>query len=468
MSLDRPAEHQYKAMNLPRYTELAAALIVYIGLSVWSQYVIPLDYGPDEPYHMEYIHILSEHGRLPLPSETYIVHHPPSYYLLALPLYKLSGNHIGPLEARPGSARIKHFAPSEITARRFIRLLSILLGSLSVVALYVLLVVVDTPRKFRLPLLLLVGALPMFVYVTSVVNSEVLSYLWSAVTAAWLMYLLYREHPVTWQQVAIAGALVGGGLMVKQTTLLAVPAALIVIWVTHTCLRHRLRALLLFAVAVLLIGMWWPLHNFSVSGDFFPNYAPKSVGQHNVLPEMMADPKGGSIVIGVWLRNILASAILPDWAWMEGLVDLKLIAVTSRLLAFAAVLVALATLWRTYRRNRNGLSPTAVDELRRDGYCVWACLAVLASLIGSILWFCITVDWRAQIGGRYLLNGVPYLLAIFAMATRKPRPISAVPAASSQQWRQVAINSGLVIGSLGLIAFHIWWLLVVTRFYSWL
>jgi len=455
-------------MNLPRYSGLLAALIVYLGLAVWSQYVIPLDYGPDEPYHMEYVHILSEYGRLPLPSETYIVHHPPSYYLLALPLYKLSGNHIGPLEARPGSARIKNFAPSEITARRLIRPLSILLGSLSVVALYILLVVVGTPRKFRLPLLLLVGALPMFVYVTSVVNSEALSYLWSAATAAWLMYLLYREQPATWQQVAMAGALVGGGLMVRQTSLFVLPGAILIVWVTQTRRRSRLCAMLLFVATVLLVGMWWPLHNFSVSGEFFPNYAPKSVGQHNLLPEMMADPKGASIIIGVWLRNILASAILPDWAWMEGLVDLELVAAVSRLLVVAAVLVALATLWRTYRRNRNRLSPTTVEELRRDGYCVWACLAVLASLIGGILWFCITVDWRAQIGGRYLLNGVPYLLAIFAMATRKPRPISAVPAASSQQWRQVAINSGLVIGSLGLIAFHIWWLLVVTRFYSWL
>jgi len=455
-------------MNLPRHSGLLAVLIVYIGLSVWCQYVIPLDYGPDEPYHMEYVHILSEYGRLPLPSETYIVHHPPLYYLLAMPLYKLSGNHIGPLEARPGSARIKNFAPSEITARRYIRLLSILLSSLSIVALYVLLVVVGTPGRFRLPLLLLVGVLPMFVYVTSVVNSEALSYLWSATTAAWLMYLLYREQPATWQQVAMAGALIGGGLMVRQTSLFALPGAILIVWVTQTRRRSRLCAMLLFVATVLLVGMWWPLHNFSVSGEFFPNYALKSVGQHNLLPEMMADSQVAFVIIGGFLKSIIASVVLPDWAWMEGLVDLELIAAASRLLAFAAMLVALATLWRTYRRNRNGLSPTTVEELRHDGYCVCACLAVLASLIGGILWFCITVDWRAQIGGRYLLNGVPYLLAIFAMATRKPRPISTVPTASSQQWRQVVINSGLVIGSIGLIAFHIWWLLVLARFYSWL
>jgi len=455
-------------MNLHRHSVLLAALIVYIGLSVWCQYLIPLDYGPDEPYHMEYIHILAEYGRLPLPSETYIVHHPPPYYLLAVPLYKLSGNHIGPLEARPGWARIKNFAPSEITARRFIRLFSTLLGSLSIGAVYVLLIVVGTPLKFRLPLLLLVGALPMFVYVTSVVNSEALSYLWSATTAAWLIHLLYRKQPATWQQVAIAGALVGGGLMVRQTSLFVLPGAVLVVWITQSRPSSRLRVLLLFAVTVFLVGMWWPLHNFLVSGELFPNYAPKSVGQHNLLPEMMADSQVAFVILGGFLKAILASAILPDWAWMEGLIDLELIVAASRLLAFAVVLVALATLWRTYRRNRNRLSTATMEELRRDGYCVWVCLAVLATLLGGILWFCITVDWRAQIGGRYLLNGVPYLLAIFAMATRKPGPISDASAPSSQQWRRVAFDWGIVIGLLGLIAFNIWWLLVVARFYSWL
>ena len=453
---------------MPRHTELLAALIVYIGLSVWSQYLIPLDYGPDEPYHMEYIHILSEYGRLPLSSETHIVQHPPPYYLLVLPLYKLSGNHIGPLEARSGSARIKNFAPSEITARRLIRLFSILLGSLTIAAIYSLLLVVGAPRKFRLPLLLLVGGLPMFVYVTSVANNEALCYLWSAVTALCLLHLLYLRHPPTWEKVVMAGLLVGGGVMVKQTTLFAVLPALIVIWVTRTRLHRRLRALLLFAVTVLVVGMWWPLHNFLVSGELFPNYAPKLAHQHDILLEMMADSKFAFIIIGEFLERILASAVLPDWGWTGKLVDRELVAAAGRLLAFAVLLAALGTLWRAWPHRREQLPPATDDDLRRDAYCVWACLAALLTLIAGILWFAITVDWRAQIGGRYLLNGMPYLLVILAMATRQPEPVNTVPVVDSQRWRRAAINSGLVVGSLGLIAFHIWWLLVVARFYSWL
>lgn len=179
------------SIRIPCHSELVAALVIYIGLSAWCQSVIPLDYGPDEPYHMQYIHILSEYGRLPRPAETYQAHHPPTYYLLALPLYKLSGCHIAPLGPRPADAVEKHFAPPEIAARRLLRLLSTLLGAMTLSVIYATLMVAGIRRLWRLPLLLVAGGLPMFIYITSLVNNEALTYLWSATVALWLIQLIY-------------------------------------------------------------------------------------------------------------------------------------------------------------------------------------------------------------------------------------------------------------------------------------
>jgi len=369
---------------------------------------------------MQYVHVLAEYGRLPLPTETYQAHHPPTYYLLALPLYKLSGNHVEPLGPRPAWALEKDFDAREILARRLIRPLSTLLGATTIAALYALLLVAGVPRLYRLPLLLLAGGLPMFIYITSLVNNEPLTYLWSAVTALWLVQLIYLKRPLRWQDAAIAGALVGAGLIIKQTTLFALPIALVVLVLRSSPGQKSWRMVLTFAAFFLLAGIWWPLHNVIVSGQPFPNYALHPADQPSTLQDMMTYPDGWYLLRG-WTRNILASAAVPDWVWAEGMMNQAPALAATQVVMLLAAIAALVVLRRAYGGE---LAGQAGEVARRDALCVWASLLAGAALWAGIIWFCISVDYRAQSGGRYLLNALPYLVVLLGVALRPPSRLS--------------------------------------------
>ena len=54
-------------------------------------------------------------------------------------------------------------------------------------------------------------------------------------------------------------------------------------------------------------------------------------------------------------------------------------------------------------------------------------LTALLLLLVGIVQYCVFKDWRAQIGGRYLLNGAPWFLALVgsglaSLARRRPAP----------------------------------------------
>ncbi len=449
-------------LQIPRHSELVLALLIYVALSAWCQSVIPLDYGPDEPYHMQYIHSLAEHRRLPLPSETYQAHHPPTYYLLAVPLYKLSGNRVEPLGPRPAWVVDKHFRPQEITARRLIRPLSTLLGAMTITVIYALLVVIGVPRMWRLALLLVAGGLPMFIYTTSLVNNEALTYLWSAVVALGLVQLVYRKRPPRWQEAAIIGALVGAGLLIKQTTLFALPVALLVIWMCYRPQRARRQALLTFAAFFLLLGIWWPLHSFMAAGELFPNYAPHPSDQGSTFHEMMTYPDG-LILLRFWTRNILAGTVAPDWLWVEGLADQEVLLAVGRVFVLLAVVAALVVLRRAYRSK---VETNVAGALRRDVLCVWAGLLAATALWAGIIWFCISVDYRAQSGGRYLLNAVPYLLVVLAVGLRRPGRQVSVATGPEARLRRLLIVGGIIIFTVAVIALNASWLLSAGLHYT--
>src|SRR5687768_8561457 len=101
-----------------------------LGLLV-GQFIVPLDFGPDEPMHMEYIHVLAYEHRLPIPQETHIVQHPPVYYVLMAIPWRLLHAGQRPLSIQPGPQAMRSTSRVAQVARRVLRALQTALACVS-------------------------------------------------------------------------------------------------------------------------------------------------------------------------------------------------------------------------------------------------------------------------------------------------------------------------------------------------
>ena len=84
-------------------------------------------------------------------------------------------------------------------------------------------------------------------------------------------------------------------------------------------------------------------------------------------------------------------------------------------------------------------------------------LTALLLLLVGIVQYCVFKDWRAQIGGRYLLNGAPWFLTLVgsglaSLARRRPTPPRLVPIR--------AAGGGL------LVLFDVGWWYLVHLYYT--
>lgn len=65
--------------KLPSYWPV---ILAFALLGALVSYVVLLDYGPDEPFHLKYVDVLATEHRLPTKDETHIVQHAPPYYIV--------------------------------------------------------------------------------------------------------------------------------------------------------------------------------------------------------------------------------------------------------------------------------------------------------------------------------------------------------------------------------------------------
>ena len=83
-SADAATETEMPTRQGPVALGLILLFMVLAGLLV--NFCVRLDYGPDEPDHVAYVHILATEARLPTPAESVMVQHPPLFYSLLAPL----------------------------------------------------------------------------------------------------------------------------------------------------------------------------------------------------------------------------------------------------------------------------------------------------------------------------------------------------------------------------------------------
>lgn len=375
-------------------------IAAFFCVATLVQFIVLLDFGPDEPNHIDYAYSLAVQHHLPIPQsdrvkpkpgENHLVQHPPLYYAALGVIWKLSGALQRPLDRQLGIVSFDKYTPQEILARRLMRLTSALLGCLTLWLIASTLAVLGIPARWQMLLVALAASWPMLQYVSGVVNNENLAYAFSAL----FCYALIRQWKIgscTPKQAFGLGLLCGAGLLIKQSTLFALPIALWILWIIAEP-RQRINLFSRFSIGLLLTGIWWPLHNILAHGEPFPTFTPNPT-----QPSLLEIFTKWHQLFHDWIPLLLNSSFLPDWSLY--FVDVRF----EGALVFGIILVALLLLlygrfvsqnprWRQLR----ALSFTA---------------SVL--LLLGVLQYCFFKDQRAHIGGRYLLNALPWATVFFA------------------------------------------------------
>ncbi|MGE3269296.1 MAG: hypothetical protein AB7P40_11140 [Chloroflexota bacterium] len=264
---------------------LIPILLAYGYIAVGYARGTPRWNNPDEPAHVNYVRQVATTGTLPVLTEgdwdsevlsrlttawfpnddepagiRYEGHQPPLYYLLAAPVHRLSLALGLPLNR-------------QILALRFF---SILLGSVAVVAAFV---VTREAAPNRPVLAVLTAAtvafVPMNTAILAAVNNDALATALSAVTLAALMVGLRRNFSDRWA--AGLGLLIGALVLTKLTVYVFVPLILFTLllagrpqtWTVQGWLRALRWPAIAAGVGLLVCG-WWIVRNMSMYGLLDP------------------------------------------------------------------------------------------------------------------------------------------------------------------------------------------------------
>ena len=427
-------------------------ILAFFCVATLVQFLVLPDFGPDEPWHVDYAYTLATDYRLPvpprdpvnpLPSENHLVQHPPVYYAALAVIWKLSGASQKPLEMERGIASYGKMEPQALLARRLMRFTSALLGCLMLWFMARTLALLEIPARWQIWLIAAAASWPMLQYVSSVVNNENAAYAYSALLC-FVLVSRWKAGTCTPRQAFLIGLLCGAGTLIKQNTLFAIPLALWILWITAApgqkgSLPGR------FGIGVLLTGLWWPLHHFLTAGDPFPSFTPSPT-----QPSLQTIAQNWPVMFQDWIRYLLESAFLPDWSLMFVMRSFE---TTLVLLLVVGVLLLFGLGLRAPRH-----SPWR--QLRAISF------SGMVLLLLGVLQYCALKDQRAHIGGRYLLNALPWALVFLAaslplFARRSPNEsqleLQAVDVADPPIWALLPISFLLLIDAA-------WWFIVWTHY----
>ncbi|NIM04344.1 MAG: hypothetical protein GTO55_00780 [Armatimonadetes bacterium] len=419
MSKQKAKDEKISADNarppLPRFAKiiLVAIILLYVVLSVLYSFSTRLKWGPDEPAHFVYVKSVALDFRLPkiqgdmakyVPGES-LSHqrqHPPVYYALASIPYRIFAG-----------------LPTDAIWIR-LRWFSILIG-LAALLLEWKLARLLFPKDFSVCLAssAILAFLPMFTYITSVVNNDGLAIVaFAAVVYQWARILSGKTNLAN---IVIAGVLTGLAILVKESALALLPGLIIVTAAArppgseNIGLRRVGRACAALGVAAVICGGWFA-YNMATCGTptVYAYVRPlyESLGQALREPYGMGDRPGLFIILEIAAERTLMFLWLPWWAVVEqGVIPelgYKAVMGVLSLVAFLGLMLALVDYWR----RRTGLSALQANTLS-------LMLLTVIMLIGGIVRYVLFVDYTALQAGRYLIVVWPLLsiMGVVGLAT---------------------------------------------------
>ncbi len=228
---------------------LGMVIAVFAGFAIAYTRITPLGASPDELSHLHYITGISDHLRLPPASEPER-QQPPLYYLLGAIVARLTGDDA-----------------------RLIRLLSVVLGVLTILTVYLV-----ARRLFPLRPYLAVGAaalvalLPETQYLAGAINDDNLAWLAGALLV--LVGVTVMQSRVLTTRLALgAGFTVALAVLAKETVWVLALLLLVVVVVRFW---RRLRALQVAALVLptVVLAGWWFVRNAVAFGSPLPPLHP--------------------------------------------------------------------------------------------------------------------------------------------------------------------------------------------------
>jgi 4-amino-4-deoxy-L-arabinose transferase-like glycosyltransferase len=228
---------------------LGAVVAVFAGFAIAYTRITPLGASPDELSHLRYISGIADHLSLP-PAGEPERQQPPLYYLMGAVISKLTG----------GDPRL-------------IRLLSVLLGVLTVLTVYLV-----ARRLFPTRPWLTVGAaamvalLPEAQYLAGAVNDDNLAWLAGALMVLAGVALL-QARALTDRLALGAGSAVAVAVLAKETVWLLAAMLLVVVAVRFGRRIRPVQAVALIGPSVLFAG-WWFVRNAVEFGGPLPPLHP--------------------------------------------------------------------------------------------------------------------------------------------------------------------------------------------------
>ena len=389
-----------------RLLPLVLILLAYAVIGTLFATRVPAWQTPDEPAHYAYIRQVAETGALPViepadwspntvpigptnrdvPVEriSYEDHQPPLFYVLAVPVFNLSGGNLIAL-----------------------RLFSLAVGGLGIVFAYLAILTLFSAQPVFATALAAFGTafialLPQHVHLLAGLNNDSLSEALIALTVLLCLRLIVRPGdapergagPLVGPLLIGLGVVVGLAMLTKAQAYLALPVAAVGLLLARQNPALRTRRISLQMVGALVLGvviaapLW--LRNIGLYGglDFL------GLQRHNVV--VVGQPTTAGLIaaqgVAGWLRELLQTTFQSYWAqfgWMS-------IPLSGRFylvfLAFSVLSLSFFAIWLLRANLR-----AAENMAQRRGLLLLGALA-LFSLLGFI-WY---NTQFVQFQGRYL------------------------------------------------------------------
>ncbi len=404
-------------------------LLIYIALGVLYATLTPLWQNPDEPAHYNYVKHIATTGRLPIMQEgdypaAYLEElksrrFPPEMPVDAIryeswqpPLYYALG-------------AVVYWATSALTLAGQVlalRLFSVAIGALLVWTVYRLArELLGNQPGLVLGAMLFPVVVPMHVAMLAAINNDGLATLW--VTAALLGCLRLVTRGVTSRRLWTLGALLGLGLLTKNTAAIVAPVILLSLWLATERRTladdprrpHGLAALARVALPALLISGGWYLRNALVYGWRDPliwqRHSEVVEGQLTTA-QYLATHNWGQ-----WVGDLLTTTFRSFWAqfgWMAVPIQDRaylMLAVVSTL-ALLGLLMFLFRQRRELGRLGGWLTPQSVVRIKT--------FAIMSSaLLLTVGLFAVYNAGYVQFQGRYLYPAIAPLSVAFVLGWRE-------------------------------------------------